>query len=73
MYIFFSSGEKFSVPADLSCGEDESVAQAVVSVDFSIVECLRETSNQELKSKKKHILRQRKSINVNARTTENYK
>lgn len=42
------SGERSPVPADLSCGEDESVAQAVVSVDFSIVECLFKTSNQEL-------------------------
>lgn len=36
------------VPANLSSGEDESVAQVVISVEFSVVECLFETGNQEL-------------------------
>lgn len=50
------SGERSPVPADLPCGEDESVAQAVVSVDFSFVERLLKTSNQELKkTKKRHV------------------
>lgn len=43
------SGEQSPVPADLSCGEDESLAQAVVIASFSIVECLLKMSNQKLK------------------------
>lgn len=38
----------WAVPADLPCGEDESAAQLVVSLDFGGVERLVETGDQEL-------------------------
>ncbi len=37
--------KKLPVPANLSSGEDESVAQLIVSVEFGVVECLLKTGN----------------------------
>lgn len=46
--MLYCSIYKSCLPANLSCGEDESVTQLIISVDLGVVECLLKTSNQEL-------------------------
>lgn len=47
-WLSTSTGLTVALPANLSCGEDESVTQIVISVDFSVAERLLKTCNQEL-------------------------
>lgn len=46
--VLFSIDKKSPVPANLSSGEDQSVAQVIISSELSIVKCLFKTGNQEL-------------------------
>lgn len=46
--ILLCTHKRSPVPANLSSGEDKSVAQVVISVEFSVVERLLKTGNQEL-------------------------
>lgn len=46
--VLLCTHKRSPVPANLSSGEDKSVAQVVISVEFSVVERLFKTGNQEL-------------------------